>query len=629
MSVLDQALRKALAGLKDKLRVEELKASVLGRFRPRADGSRPGGPEASTEENGDDAQATLPEATHGAPPPAWAAELSARLGVAWPELRIHLAEYFRTGGPLVPLLAGLSKREEAEAARVLAEVLGLEFRSAPAFEPQDVERLRRTPLAYLKNQLVAPAGPVENMLLYTADPLRTELHGDMARMFGAQVVHPVVVPAQALIDALNNVFGQAEEDALPMMDDSSLDDFSAPPPDSLSTADLLDETSNSPVIKLVNLLLTQAVKDLCSDIHLEPYSNTFKIRFRLDGVLYDFKVLDKRWHAPVVSHVKIRSKLDIAEKRLPQDGSFDVRLGNRNVDIRVSVFPTKFGERVVMRLLEKNSRVLSLEELGLSSRHFGIFKDLVTLPHGIILVSGPTGSGKSTTLYAAMNEIKSSDKNILTIEDPVEYQLDGVGQMQVNTKIDLTFASGLRSILRQDPDVILVGEIRDKETAQIACQAALTGHLVFSTLHTNDAAGSVTRLIDFGIESFLVCSTMRAVMAQRLVRKLCTHCREPFIPTPEQLLRLGSSGESLQGREIYRHQGCKNCMNTGFRGRTSIHELLVMNEELAETVMHTSEAGKIRQVAINHGMLTLRQDGIEKVLAGVTTIEEVVKATVV
>ncbi len=557
------------------------------------------------------------------------APVAETLGLTLETLEEAFAAAARLGQNPIKHLAEAHKVDAMLAYRSLAEALGLPFFETLPLTDEDALRLRALPFSYLKRNLALPFGPENALRLAMADPFAPELADDIRRLLGAADLEPVLATPEAILDAVNHAFGEADADSQPLLDDVGLDDFIGPPPENMSTEDLLDETSSAPVIRLVNQLLTQAVKDLCSDIHIEPYQNALKIRFRLDGVLYDIKTLDKRWHPPVVSHVKIRAKLDIAERRLPQDGSFDIRLGNRNVDIRVSVFPTKFGERLVLRLLEKNTRILSLGELGLSPGNLKILKRLVALPHGIILVTGPTGSGKSTTLYATINHINSSDKNILTIEDPVEYQIEGVGQMQVNAKIDLTFASGLRSILRQDPDVIMVGEIRDEETAQIACQAALTGHLVFSTLHTNDAASAVTRMVDMGVEPYMVASVVRALIAQRLVRVLCPRCRVPVTAAEDDLLPLGPAGENLLGRTIHRAGGCSQCMHTGFRGRTSIHEVLEVDEPMAEVILHSSEAGRIRSRAIAAGMVTLRDDGLAKILAGVTTIDEVVRATVV
>ncbi|MEL7638869.1 MAG: type II secretion system ATPase GspE [Solidesulfovibrio sp.] len=563
------------------------------------------------------------------PLPAVLEPLAETLNVRLEALEETFAEAARLGQNPVRRLSEVHKVDQQLACRSLALALAMPYLEAIPLADADADRLRALPFAYLKRNLVVPFGPEGDMRLAMADPFCPELADDVRRLCGAPDLAPALALPDVILSAINRAFGEADAESQPVLDDVSLDDFIGPPPENMSTEDLLDETSNAPVIRLVNQLLTQAVKDLCSDVHIEPYQNSLKIRFRLDGVLYDIKTLDKRWHPPVVSHVKIRSKLDIAERRLPQDGSFDIRLGNRTVDIRVSVFPTKFGERLVLRLLEKNTRILSLEELGLAPTNLAVLKKLVAMPHGIVLVTGPTGSGKSTTLYATVNHINSADKNILTIEDPVEYQIEGVGQMQVNAKIDLTFANGLRSILRQDPDVILVGEIRDEETAQIACQAALTGHLVFSTLHTNDAASAVTRMVDMGIEPYMAASVLRAIVAQRLVRVLCPRCRLAVAATEEDLLPLGPAGRSLIGRPINRAVGCPQCMHTGFRGRTAIHEVLVVDEDMAEAILHGTDAGRIRAKAVDSGMITLRGDGLAKILSGVTTVDEVVRATLV
>ncbi len=379
---------------------------------------------------------------------------------------------------------------------------------------------------------------------------------------------------------------------------------------------------------MVNSLLFQAAKDRASDIHIEPFERELTVRFRIDGILYDILSPPKRFQPVIISRVKIMAGLNIAEKRLPQDGRIRIRLAGKDIDIRVSIVPTAFGERVVMRLLDKSTTVLHLEELGLLGAKHDMVSKLIKQSHGIILVTGPTGSGKTTTLYAALSKINTTDKNIITIEDPIEYQLHGVGQIQVNPKIELTFASGLRSILRQDPDVIMVGEIRDLETAEIAIQAALTGHLVFSTLHTNDSFGAMTRLLDMGIEPFLVSSSVIAVMAQRLVRRVCSGCREPYQPAREELEELGISPQRMMGHTIYKPgAGCNQCKRTGYRGRTGIHELLVVDDEIRGLVMKSGDATTIRRAATARGMNTLREDGADKVLDGVTTIEEILRVT--
>jgi len=373
------------------------------------------------------------------------------------------------------------------------------------------------------------------------------------------------------------------------------------------------------------------------------------IRQRVDGILYDMFTPPSHIQAALVSRIKVMAKLNIAEKRLPQDGRTEIRIADKNVDIRVSTLPTAFGERVVLRLLDKSSVLLKLTDLGMTQERLKIFNRLIHAAHGVILVTGPTGSGKTTTLYAALSTINNTDINIITVEDPIEYQMEGIGQVQVNPKINLTFANGLRSIVRQDPDVILVGEIRDLETAQIAIQAALTGHLVFSTLHTNDSASAVTRLIDMGIEPFLVTSSVNAILAQRLVRRLCKTCRAPIEPDLEALQSIGLTMESLEiendlaeilnkqsidqtmlsaeGRTIYRDKGCPDCQQTGYKGREGIFELLLMNDDIKATILRTSDANAIKKAGVQNGMLTLRQDGARKVLEGITTIEEVFRVT--
>jgi general secretion pathway protein E len=389
----------------------------------------------------------------------------------------------------------------------------------------------------------------------------------------------------------------------------------------------LDETSDAPIIRLVNLMLSQAVKARASDIHIEPYKNQLKIRYRIDGILYDTLTPPKHIQSTLVSRVKIMAKLNIAEKRLPQDGRIDIRIADKNVDIRVSTIPTSFGERVVLRLLDKTSVLLKLSDLGMLEDKLQAFDKLIRIPHGIILVTGPTGSGKTTTLYAALSTINSPEINIITVEDPVEYQMDGIAQIQVNPKIDLTFAKGLRSIVRQDPDVILVGEIRDLETAEIAIQSALTGHLVFSTLHTNDSASAVTRLIDMGIEQFLVTSSVIAILAQRLVRVICDECKEAYTPDNESLQSIGISPESLDGKQMYRGKGCPACLQTGYKGRKGIFEFMLLDDAVKNVILKTSDANAIKRTAVEQGMLTIRQDGAQKVLDGITTIEEIFRVT--
>jgi len=386
--------------------------------------------------------------------------------------------------------------------------------------------------------------------------------------------------------------------------------------------DILYEEETSPAVSFVNQTLIKAVNLSASDIHIEPYENTSIVRLRLDGILHEYTRIPLSLHEQVVSRIKVLANLNVAERRVPQDGKIAVRVGKRHLDIRVSVVPTVFGERVVLRLLEKGGKLLRLEDLGLWEEDLIKLRRLAQKPYGIVLATGPTGAGKSTTLYAMILEIKSPKRNIITIEDPPEYQIEGVSQIQVNPKVGLTFAVGLRAILRQDPDVIMVGEIRDSETAEIAVQSALTGHLVLSTLHTNDAPSAITRLFDLGIEPFLIASALEGVIAQRLVRRICPNCKEPYKPTEEELSELGLFGEYT----FYRGRGCEHCMGTGYRGRTGIYEVLEVDEDVKKHILKTQDAVELRNFVKSKGFKSMLEDGIRKVLAGITTSEEVLRA---
>jgi len=386
-------------------------------------------------------------------------------------------------------------------------------------------------------------------------------------------------------------------------------------------------SKEAPIIQLVNMLIVQGVKDRASDIHIEPNEKGLLIRFRIDGMLHDIRTLPSAIKSAVISRIKILAKMDIAERRLPQDGRFQVKFGTREVDLRVSTIPTVLGEKVVLRLLDKSKGLIKLEQLGFIPEQLGEFGSIISKSYGIILLTGPTGSGKTTTLYAALNKVNSKDKNIITVEDPVEYKLNRINQIQIKPKINLTFANTLRSILRQDPDIIMVGEIRDAETAQIAVQAALTGHLVFSTLHTNDAASALTRLIDMDVETFLISSSVIAVIAQRLVRVICEKCKEEYIPGEDVLSGLNIKDKSNNDGKIklYRGTGCPFCKNTGYYGRTSIYELIVLDEEIKSLIISKASSNIIKDVAIEKGMKTLKDSGLEKVMQGITTIEEVLR----
>ena len=393
------------------------------------------------------------------------------------------------------------------------------------------------------------------------------------------------------------------------------------------TEDILDMANEAPIIRFVNKAITEAVQERASDIHIEPYEKTLIVRYRIDGILYKMHEPPKKLQSAIISRIKIMSNLNIAENRLPQDGRIQLKIGKKDIDIRVSIFPTHYGERVVMRLLNKSDMSFDLETIGFSKDMLQKFRKALNKPHGVILVTGPTGSGKSTTLYSALTRLNNIDVNILPVEDPIESKLQGVGQMQVNSKIGLTFASGLRSILRQDPDIIMVGEIRDLETAEIAIQSALTGHRVFSTIHTNDAASAVTRLVDMGIEPFLISSSVNAFLAQRLIRRICPECKTAYKPTAKELAELKIKASSLKNGKLFHGKGCDKCLGTGYSGRTGIYELLVVSNSIKKLVVSNADAGTIKEQAVKEGMQTLYLDGLSKVIEGITTIEEVLRVS--
>ena len=511
----------------------------------------------------------------------------------------------------------------------------------------NVEFARNVPIQFLKKYGMVPIDSRDNIYSRTGPVLKDKNHeeencrviaisnptciqalDDLVRMFGAQDLHVVFSTSSAILSATNLSYDMSRDSAEQLVQDMEEEETG----DSIiteieETVDLLDDTSDAPIIKLVNHILSQAVKARASDIHMEPFQNSFKVRQRVDGILYDMISPPKRIQSALVSRIKVMADLNIAEKRLPQDGRIEIRIGDKNIDIRVSTLPTTFGERVVLRLLDKTSVLIKLSDLGLSKTQYKITDELIHASHGIILVTGPTGSGKTTSLYSILSTINNPDINIITVEDPVEYQIQGIGQIQVNPKIDLTFARGLRSIVRQDPDVILIGEIRDSETAEIAVQSALTGHLVFSTLHTNDSASAITRLIDIGIEPFLLSSSILAVIAQRLIRVLCNECKEPYTPDESSLKNIGINPKVLKGRKIYRAKGCHSCLQTGYRGRRAIFEIMLMNEKIKSLCLNTSDSNLIKKEAIRNGMSTLRKDGVIKILKGITTVEEVFRVT--
>ena len=469
---------------------------------------------------------------------------------------------------------------------------------------------------------VVPAGYV----VAINDPLNFHALDDLVRLLELTDFNLVLAERETILSAINLQYDLRRDSAEQLvqdMEENGSDIIS----EIEETADLLDDTSEAPIIKLVNHIISQSFKARASDIHIEPYQHSFTVRYRVDGILYDLLTPPKWIQPALISRIKVMAKMNIAEKRLPQDGRFEVKVGDQNIDLRVSTIPTAFGERVVLRLLHKTGSLLELQDLGLSPSRLKLIKKLVSSPNGIILVTGPTGSGKTTTLYAVLQSINKPDINIITIEDPVEYQIKGISQIQVNPKIDLTFARGLRSIVRQDPDVILIGEIRDRETAEIAVQSALTGHLVFSTLHTNDSASAITRLVDMGVEPFLISSSVLAVAAQRLIRVLCDNCKKAYQPSDIYLKSIGVSPDYFNENQIYKAVGCERCITTGYKGRLGIFEIMLLNERLKGLILETFDSNRIKQEAIKQKMVSLRQDGIHKVLEGITTMEEVLRVT--
>ncbi len=512
----------------------------------------------------------------------------------------------------------------------LLSVLGLQFEMAVVSSlPPEIKTdfTSKVSIGFLKKYKLVPVEFAGEAYVAINDPYSFQSLDDLHHILGWRQARPVLCPTSAIISAINYAYDMTQDTAEEVLQDIDDEDPEALFSEIEEIGDVLDDTSDAPVIRLVNLMFSQAVRSNASDVHIEPYQNSLKIRQRLDGILYDMLSPPKHVQSALVSRIKIMAKLNIAEKRLPQDGRIELKVASKDIDVRVSTLPTAFGERVVLRLLDKSSVLISLADLGMPENRFEPFAEEIKAANGIILVTGPTGSGKTTTLYAALTSINNTDINIITVEDPIEYRISGIGQVQVNPKIDLTFASGLRSIVRQDPDVILIGEIRDTETAEIAIQSALTGHLVFSTLHTNDSAGAITRLRDMGIESFLIASSINAILAQRLVRVICPNCKEEYTPSPDEVSRLGVNSEMFHDKKVCRGRGCVKCHHTGYRGRCGIFELLMMTPGMKNLVLQTADANAIKAKAIANGMITLREDGALKVLEGVTTIEEVFRVS--
>ena len=554
------------------------------------------------------------------------------------------------GGHLGEILVQQKAISEAQLLEALSAQFDIPFWPKLPLNDIDTEMLAKVPIQFLKKHwivplscrkpltaldcglnaldLTDPSNPMceSGCVIAMRDPLEFQALDDLVRLLNTPDYRLVLSTRETILSAINLQYDLRRDSAEQLVQDME-ENGSTILHEIEETADLLDDTSEAPIIKLVNHIISQSIKARASDIHFEPYQNSFTVRYRVDGILYDLLAPPKWIQPALLSRVKVMSKMNIAEKRLPQDGRFDVRVGDQDIDVRVSTIPTSFGERLVLRLLNKSGSMLEMRDIGLAPQRMQMVQKLVISPNGIVLVTGPTGSGKTTTLYAILTSINKPDINIITIEDPIEYQIKGISQIQVNPKIDLTFARGLRSIVRQDPDVILVGEIRDKETAEIAVQSALTGHLVFSTLHTNDSPSAITRLVDIGVEPFLISSSVLAVLAQRLVRVLCKDCRQPYVPKPVYLESIGVSPQQFAANPIYKSVGCEKCFHTGYRGRIAIFEIMLMSEELKSLIIQTFDSNRIKALAVQEKMVTLREDGIEKVREGTTTLEEVLRLT--
>jgi general secretion pathway protein E len=517
---------------------------------------------------------------------------------------------------------------ELDLLKALAAQFSMEFAETLSFS--DNENILNTiPAQFLKRYKIAPYSVKKNIIKVAInDPLLIQPLDNIKIIFENYKIVPVLSTENEIMKIINNHYELLKENSttsvIENLEESDFEILTSP---ITETEDILDMANEAPIIRLVNTVIKQAIEDRASDIHIEPFEKDLVIRFRIDGILYNMFTPPKKYQAAIISRIKIMANLNIAENRLPQDGRIQLKVGGKDIDIRVSVFPTYYGERIVLRLLNKSDMKFDLDSLGFSTETLKVFNDLIKKTHGIILVTGPTGSGKTTTLYSVLTRLNTADVNILTVEDPIEYQLHGVGQMQVKPKIELTFAAGLRSILRQDPDIIMVGEIRDLETAEIAIQAALTGHRVFSTIHTNDAASGITRLLDMGVEPFLIASSVNAFLAQRLVRTICPHCKQSYKPDPVVLKDLGMKPSHIQGKKLYRGKGCEKCINTGYLGRTGIYELLPVTNDIRKLIMGHADAVQIKEKAISNGMKTLLQDGVEKALQGITTLEEVLRVS--
>lgn len=528
---------------------------------------------------------------------------------------------------LQKILVQMGFVSEKDITEVIGQQMGVDFVDLENMELEP-EMARSIPEHLAQRYKVIPVAQKDNRLtLAMVDPLNVIAIDDIRLITGFDI-EPVISTEEAILKAINRQFGVTDlAEVQETVKDISATDFGPVEieeavEEEIALDKLKEMVDEAPIVRVVNLIISQAINDSASDIHIEPEHKQVRVRYRVDGVLHDVMSPPKHIQAPMISRIKIMANLDIAERRVPQDGKIHLRHDNREFDLRVSTVPTIHGEKVVMRILDKSSVLLGLNKLGFYPDTQSIFENIVEKPYGMILVTGPTGSGKSTTLYSCLNKLNTESVNILTIEDPVEYQLPGINQVQINEKAGLTFASALRSFLRQDPDIIMVGEIRDTETAKIAVEAALTGHLVLSTLHTNDSSGAVTRMVEMGVEPFLCASSVIACLAQRLARLICPNCKESYTPPMESIKQFGLAAFTDTDITFYRGRGCDHCKQTGYRGRTGIFELLNITDRVRSLILQRASTAEIRQAAIEEGMRTMQDDGLKKVLDGTTTIEE-------
>ncbi|MGC9329609.1 MAG: GspE/PulE family protein, partial [Candidatus Hinthialibacter sp.] len=529
----------------------------------------------------------------------------------------------KTGKNFDTVLVDNNIANEQEMLHTLSTHLGVETIDVKNFEFTP-EILQQVPVRFVHRFNILPVDRKGDVLrIATADPLNFHALDDLRLMLKCDV-EPLLAPSDDIQDMIKKYYGIGADTV-----DSLLEEDGQVEEELVDKANIEELSEDASIIRFVNQIMTEAVVDRATDIHFEPFEDELRIRYRIDGMLYEAAVPPtiRRYQAAVISRIKIMADMNIAEKRLPQDGRINIKTGNNEFDLRVSTVPTPYGESIVIRILNRGDTIFELKKLGFDEHSLKAFNELISVPHGIVLVTGPTGSGKTTTLYATLSKLNKMENKILTIEEPIEYHLHGIVQVQVVSKIGLSFANVLRSFLRQDPDIILVGETRDHETAEIAIQSALTGHLVFTTLHTNDAPGAVTRLVDMGVEPYLVSSSVIGIVAQRLMRRICPSCKEEYKPDSDILRGLGITGPEYDNAKFYRGRGCEDCKFLGYRGRVAIYEIMKMTEDIRELTVERVPASQIKRLALKNGMKTLRMNALEKVLEGTSTIEELVRVT--